>query len=203
MAVTLTEQWRVWPPGGSEIEWLVDGEGMHSNVPYDLVRELNNIGSYACGNWAQFVYNSDAATDITITPIESGEYFMMQFPVVIPRGAVRMLWTGAITNGASTTLSACTVYLSATPNAMGDLFDITQISPQYQSHAVTQTVSTAIYSLFADSTTGLTNVDGLGGFALSNTGWAQIAYLVFTVTVASAGGTAITMRDFTCWFLYE
>lgn len=206
MAITLTEQWRVWPAGGGEIEWLVDGEGMHANVPFDLVRQLNNIGSYCC-NWSQFVYNSDAGTDITFTtPGELGEFFLFQLPVVIPRGAVRMLWTGGITNGADTTLSQATVYLSATPYAApGPAFGATVLSSGYRSHAVTQSVSTAVYSLFSDSSTGVTNVDGVGGISISNTGWAQIAYLVFTATVSALGGfpTAVTMRDFTCWFLYE
>ncbi len=211
MAVTLTEQWRVWPRGGAEIEYLTDGEGMHSLVPYDLVRQLNNLGSY-CNPFVQYTMPPPIAdTDVTgfVQPGELAyETFVGQMPVVVPAGAVRMKWTLGLkvdVTGGPISVNYVSVYLSRAPytGTAGVAIVASGFDPATTQSTASQVTSTTAYRLYESVGDGISPIDRITSPISSNTGQAQMAYAIIAVGFTAAAGGGWYTKDFTVWFQYE
>ncbi len=216
MAVTLKEQVSLWPPatGGGFDDWLNDGEGMHSIVPLDLVRHLNNAATYV-QPWAQYIQSAVGGT-YSVSVTAAGEYALMQCPIIVPLGAVRMLWAaGLIRDTASgNAMTACSVYLSTTPyvaSAQGAAFVPTKLNVggsaagQQIARTVTINFTTAGYFLVDDSILGVTNYLAALNLVGNGAGAAYTSNVIVTVTMIGGSSAAVLpgIADFSCWFGYE
>ena len=105
MARTLTEQMRVPRTSDSPARWSGDGAPMHSAIPFDLVRWLNNAQSYREPTY-QFMHdasqnagvagtNSPPRTQYRVAAAGGGDgqVMLMQAPILVPVDAVRLCWS--------------------------------------------------------------------------------------------------------------
>lgn len=221
VTVTLSEQICAPPPGdGAYPDWYNDGEGMHTLIPHDLARSLNNLGSY-CQPWAQYVQqaipgiggSTDKNGETSITPAAgNGEYLIFQFPIVVPPGALKMFFTAGVTksSGAGTgTITAVTVYLSQIPytNTAGNgaaLFDrnglVTQSNNAVGMSQAQAIVNSNSYTLISDT---VTNCGDAAYQDAAANGSAAISNLIFTMSCDSPSSLVMGVKDFTCWFAWE
>lgn len=206
MAFTFTEQANLPPASANSL--TADGEGMHSLVPHDLVRGLNNLGTYV-NNHLHYVQGSPATTlhlsgrvSVTYTGT-ARECFLLEVPVFAPLWAVRMVWTAGA-RCVAVSQSNVKLYLAKTPyiGSASSAFDTTLLATGYKTRTVSVSITTGQYSLADDSSTGITPIDdnattlfspGIG----SNT--KRKGYAIVTAT----GGTNATVgvEDITLWFL--
>ena len=221
ITVTLSEQLSAPPPGdGAYPDWYNDGEGMHTQIPHDLVRWLNNLGSY-CQPWPQYMQSSaissgltggdrNGETSLSVTA-GAGEYLIFQCPVAVPPGAIKMYFTAGIKKGVAFgagTITYATVYLSQQPYTAtarsGALFDpnglvTSTTNPVGMRQAVNITTASS-YTLISDVVTNCADAcyqdpAGNGSIMTSN--------LIFTLTCASPSSLIMGVKDFTCWFAWE
>lgn len=221
MAITLNEQISIYPPGGGSgtTDWLDDGEGMHTLVPLDLIRGLNNLGSYG-SNWMQYVQQSNVGSggstdpngESIVTPTAGpGEYMVFQVPIVVPQGALQMLWAAGVTHASANpdVITAAKVYLSKFPYTAGalssTLFDPTTLVTT-SGAVVSSTALTSgwfgsnSYNFTLGTLTG--QDDATVGDNIGN-GSANYSNLIFTLTCSSVSSLVMGVKDFTCWFTYE
>jgi len=205
MAFTFTSQCNVPPASASSL--TADGEGMHSYFPYDLVRGLNNLGTYVNNHW-HYVQASAVSTGqregraYASYTASATEMFLLQVPAFIPLWAVRMAWTAGA-RCVAVSQSNIRVYLSRSPYAgvATDPFDSTLI-PASLSRTVSVSITTGQYSLADDSSTGITPIDDSATFLISpgtGSNTKREGYVIVTAT----GGTNATVgvEDFSFWFL--
>lgn len=205
MAITFTEQGNIPPASASSL--TADGEGMHSYFPYDLVRGLNNLGTYVNNHlhYVQGWANSTSETHGRFVSAVSttGEHFLAQFPVFVPLWAVRMVWTAGARNVSGTSMTNVKVYLSRTAyiGNRSTAFDATTLASGYKSRTVTVSLSAGAYSLADDSSTGITPIDdnvtrkfspGIGRDTK------RTGYAIITGTGTSS---TVAVEDFSLWFL--
>jgi len=209
MAITLTTQSHLLPSSGL----IADGEGVHSLLPFDMVRSLNNLGTFVCpfAQYAQSCAPSSSANpngEILSSVSTTAERFLMQMPIAVPEGAVRMYWHAGITiyAASSWTLSSVKVYLSRHPytGSFASAFSTNNLPADYQSSADTSTStgSTNAYHLRGPAT-GLTPIDItkiVRGTSNGQPPW--ISNLILTATCNLAAAT-VGIKDFTCWFRWE
>jgi len=210
MAITLTTQSHLLPSSGL----IADGEGVHSLLPFDMVRSLNNLGTFVCpfAQYAQSCAPSSSSNpngEILSSVSTTSERFLMQMPVAIPEGARRMLWVAGITiyAGSAWTLSDCKVYLSRHPytGSSASAFSTNNLPTTYLSHSdgLSDTGSANAYEVRGSSVAGLTPVDltrVARGLNDSKPPW--ISNLILTATCSLAAAT-VGIKDFTCWFRWE
>ena len=205
MAITYTEQACVPPTSTDSL--TADGEGMHTYFPYDLVRGLNNLGTYVNNHW-HYVQASninslqrDGRAYASYTG-SATEMFLMQVPAFIPLWAVRMVWTAGA-RCVAVSQSNIKVYLSRAPytGVASDAFDSTLI-PASLSRTASVSITTGQYSLADDSSTGITPIDDSATFLIS-AGIGSNTKREGYVIVTAAGGTDATVgvEDFSFWFL--
>lgn len=204
MAKTFTEQVNL-PPASAA--WDADGEGMHTAYSYDLVRGLNNLGTYV-NNHAHYVQGSSSTTAtadgaVTHSADAGEELFMLQIPILVPLWAKRLVWTvGA--KPATGTLSTVTLYLAKTPYTgnVVDAFSTANLTAGYKSRAVTVSLSAGTYGIADDSSTGVTPIDSDTCSDINaGIGW-HTKRLTYGIVTATAGTTAsIQVYDSSFWFL--
>lgn len=233
MAVTKTDQFNVWPIPGQTDDWLTDGQGVHTVFARDLVTQLNNIGSY-CSPWPQYMQSCTPGGAASVLGLvgtftaAAGEFTIFQCPIVVPAGAIRMLWTAGVTCVAATsaTIESAKVYLSSQPYTATTMtgtaaaFDPNGIFPRQRllGNVVTPissayfpvNLSAAGYKLVSDTDINL--VTGKGGVmgldpacvtVSSGTGQTRISNLIFTLKISQSTSLDFGVADFTCWFGYE
>ena len=214
MAITYTEQGNLPPIPTAALDaasLTADGEGMHSLIPHDLVRGLNNLGTYV--NPHVHYVQGASLTSLTgamgvVQVAYTGttrECFMLQIPLLCPLWAKRMVWTvGATCTAVS--LSTVKVYMSRDPYTgvagVSGAFDTTKLGTGYRSRSVSVGLSAGSYGLADDSSTGITPIDSdvsrdfnPGATSRGKRG----AYAIVTAT----GGTnaSLEIDDCSFWFL--
>jgi hypothetical protein len=228
MGVTRTTQLALPPSAGAY--QTEEGDGLHTLFAKDLVKGLNNLGSYVTGNRTCFVAGSDNAfgtislllgTGVTATT----EFYAGQHPVIMPRGnPTRMLWTaGARATGDTGTaqaaeVSAVTVYLAnrpytgvgpASPALTAQAFDATNLGTlgyNYVKRSKAATITDAagtsgVYGLYDDSAVGL--VAPFPDPILE--GFDQILYLIYTLSCkgGAAHAVRVALQECTSWWNYD
>lgn len=202
MAITFNEQANVPNASGVTTALDADGEGMHSLLAYDMVRALNNLGTYV-NNHTHYAQNQRNGR-LTVTYVGGArEIFMCQMHVIIPLWATRMIWTCGARGTVG--LTAVTVYLArelytGVDGATG-AFDTSNLATGYSSRAISVSASGGAYALAIDDTAGITpiNNDNSRGF---NFGSASNAKRHAYAIITASGGVndTLTICDFTCWF---
>jgi hypothetical protein len=226
VAITKTDQFQAWPPATTGDDWLDDGEGVHTIFPRDLATQLNNIATY-CNPWAQYMQSctafngKDGVLGTFVTA--AGEYPLLQCPIVVPPGAIRMFWTAGVVDASGTgTIESARVYLSTneyTKTLMGDsaaAFDYTGIFPRKRlfgnvyaapksSEYKPVNLATAGYRLVSDTQTdgGITGLDASCITVSSGTGQTRLSNVVVTLKVLQASSLSMGIADFTCWFGFD
>ncbi len=214
MTTTFTEQLRV-PPASNA--WDADGEGMHSLIPFDLIRGLNNLVTY-CNPHLHYVQNSN--NDLGIFHVAytgaGHECFIVQFPLLVPLWAVRAAWTaGAGPNAISgSSLSAVTLYIAADPytgiaglSGGGDAtsagaFDTTNLTPGYGARTKLTTVTAGNYGLIDDSGTGIALGNAMTRFISDGAVGVNTKRLGYAILTATGGTScALQVYDISVWFL--
>ncbi len=210
MAKTLTQQISLFPSSGATL--FTKGDPLHARLMFDGARAINNLWAY-CDVPVVFLMDPYGYTRVQMASNNvSQEFYVGQVPVMIPRGAKRLAWTVglnvAATVGETTTLTAVSIYLSATPyTGAVDVFDVTLLSPGYGFDTIADSLSAnnavGAYRLEDRSAVGMTPVKGLGESANG-----RLGYLIVTLT---GKGTVLEglnvnyadVRDFTAWVLKE
>lgn len=205
MSKTFTEQVNL-PPAGTP--WAADGEGMHSAIPFDLARGLNNLGTY-CNNHLHYVQGSSSTTTISDGVIESlvhdppQERFILEIPVLVPLWAYRLVWVAGA-KCVAVSLTAVTLYFAKDPYAgeRDDPFNTSLLATGYRSRAVSMSLTAGQYGLADDSSTGLDarsndvarDINAGIGLHTKRRGYAIIT---------STGGANATVQlyDTSIWFL--
>jgi len=208
MSKTFTEQ---STPPSTNID--ADGDGMHSVLPYDMVRGLNNLGTYVnpfihyaqSGSWNSST-GASGLVSVTYTGA-STERFMLQIPVVIPFWAVRMAWTVGARGMGATTLNTITMRLSKTPYTGPDgndgAFNAAGIATGSLTRAVSMSLLTGgAYALADDSSTGITPITSDLYQLVDTNGESKTRAITYAIVTAT-GGTSATVEvdDVTIWFL--
>jgi hypothetical protein len=208
MGKTFTEQ---GTPPSSNID--ADGDGMHTLIPYDFVRGLNNLGTYVNPHihYAQsgsYNLSTGASGLITVTYVgASSERYLLQIPVIIPFWAIRMAWVVGARGMGATTLNTITTYLSKTPYTGPDgndgAFNAAGMTTGYLSRAVSMsTLTGGAYELADDSSTGITPISGSLYQLIDSNGESKTMALGYAIVTGTGGASAtIELDDFTCWFL--
>ena len=190
-----------------------DGQGMHSLIPHDFVRGLNNLGTYV-NNHMHYVQGSGASMTVNAFTAINGrmqnfytgasrEMILFQVPVFAPLWAVRMAWTSGA-RCVAVSMSTLTVYLARDPY-FGDAtstFDVTLLSSGYLSRVASSLgLTTGAYGFSAD-TTGITPIDN-GCTRVFSPGQGRDTKRKGYLIVTGTGGTdaTVAVEDFTVWFL--
>lgn len=189
-----------------------DGDGMHSLIPHDLVRGLNNLGTfvnpfvhYAQSGSFNSISNATGLVSVTYAGASS-ERYMLQIPVRIPFWAVRMLWTVGARGMGATTLNTITTYLSKTPYIGPDgndgVFNALGMTTGYLSRSVSMSLLTGgSYALADDSSTGITPMSSAVYGLIDSNGESKTMALGYAIVTATGGASAtVQVNDCTFWF---
>ncbi len=204
MSRTFTEQVCI-----ANVTWAADTEGVHSFVPFDIPRQVNNLSTY-CNNHLHFFHGAaDASVSFSLSVGVSAarEAFLCQIPVKVPTWASKMPWTGGLACN-SGTITAMTIYASPYPyTGVGSdngtntgAFDLSNLTHGYKSRSVSLALTAGNYALADDSSTG---IDQPGEQTLKHNegafGSSIVLYVIITATTGS-GSNGIDLHDFSCWF---
>jgi len=190
-----------------------DGDGMHTLLPYDLVRSLNNLGSYVNPHvhYAQSgsfdpVSNATGKVSVSYTGASSAR-FMLQIPLLVPLWAARMVWVVGARGMGATTLNSITVHLSKTPYTGPDgnasAFNAAGVTASTNSpRSVSMSSLTGgAYELADDSTTGFA-IDSTAYQLIDTNGDSKTKGLAYAIVLATGGVNAsVEVDDCVFWFL--
>ncbi len=207
MAKTFTEQCEL-----VDFTWGGDSEGVHSFVPFDYVRYVNNLATY-CNNHAHFFHGASDSSGsnyrLTVGVDTASEAFMCQIPVCVPTWAARMLWTAGVTDDGfgGSSVTAATVYISPFPytGAGSDNgsnvgpFDVLNLTHGYKSSTVSVSTAGAHYRLADDSVTGILAPTDQSFQHDETFAKKLVTYAIITLTTG-ADNVGAVLCDFTCWF---
>lgn len=221
MAKTWNQQYHVWP-NFTTGTIFTEGDGMHSFVPFESPRILNNLLAYCARPVGYCQGGSAAVTYLQQSLATTGndrETFIAQVPTPVPKWAKRMQWTCAVKifadTAEDTSLSALTVYLS--PNhytgaggstSTADTFDTTMLNDGYRATSTAAVLSvddneTSAYTLVDEFTAGMVDPPGFNTVFPDGPG----AYLILTATGNGSGEATtannIKVYDFTWTFAPE
>lgn len=189
---------------------------MATRITVDLVKDLNNAGSY-CNPFVQLIAcpeireSNKSAYAVAWSPHDSSrEIYLAQAPILLPRGAKRMVWTADVRAlggpTSETAIDAITLYLSSHPylGPRGPTaFDPTVFPVGYMSRTVALSIDTTT------SETAFADDSGTGFVPPYPAGWQAdgkdfIAYLTATLTGFGAGESSVMAVDsLTAWFKWE
>jgi hypothetical protein len=213
MAKTLTTQVSMLPASGATL--FTKGDPLHARLMFDSARALNNLWGY-CDT--PVIYCMDPTGALRVQMSSGGvskEFFVAQVPVMIPRGAKRLLYTlganvAAPNDDDETEITSVNIYLASgiyTGPIVG--FDATKLAVGYGS------LATSPGTWFASGATGaylLIDVSGGDGLTpvrgLVETGGGREGFLILTVTgsgneVEGLNLNYADIRDFTAWVTKE
>lgn len=226
MSKTLTQQPYMFANTGRTL-WA-EGEGLATREAMDLVRELNNVYAYSSLRSSLVMgvqtresplgttnlYGLTGRTPITETTNAYAEMYVAQVPIVIPKGAKRLLWiAGAVAwsdVASSTQISNVNSYLADGLYTGPLAFDVTKLpGGTVTSRSIAVTIAGALgaaYDKAVDATTGIS----IGTEFARYVGSDRIMNLIVTLTLKSnIGGDEFLaqhwggIQDYTYWFLYE
>ncbi len=205
MAKTFTEQCQI-----SDRDWAGDGEGVHSYVPFDYIRYVNNLATY-CNNHLQFFHGDSASGTGRLLVGMTGaarEAFICQIPIAVPKWAARLLWTAGVSaEFGSSSITTVTTYITPYPyTGPGSdegtnltAFDINNLTHGYKTRPISLAVSVGNYGLAIDATTGMTLPSDQAFQHREAFGTTLVTYLIITIT-SGASDSTVVLRDFSCWF---
>ena len=183
-----------------------DGAGMHSLIPFDLVKSANNLVT-KCNPHVHFIACADGQGELGMgAPGAAREVLMCQFPVAVPTWSTKMLWTAGVSCYAGS-MSTVTVYLSpfeytgvgGTDGTNAGAFDTLNLTHGYDSSAVSLSVSAGNYGLAEDISDGVSGPVDHSFQHEEGFGRKLVSFAIVTITTAEADG-GVSLREFTCWF---
>lgn len=212
MSATLTTQMHL-PPGTGE-HMTVEGDGIHTRFTLDMVRELNNLGTYCNpkpfylqGCQGGYVQSGQLQNEV------SREYFIAQGVTKAPRGAKRLLWTAGLrplVGAATVDITEARLYLSEAHYAgqvAPNPFDLTALSLGYLWHGVSIVAAPDIYVLAADTTTGIENPYLPHPGKVIGRDDLMVNFILTAIAErTNTGGDPIALinvEDFTGWWVWE
>jgi hypothetical protein len=195
MSKTFTEQGYL---PNSTVTWDSDGEGMHSLLPYDFVRGLNNLGTYVNPH-AHFVADALGGASTLVASVNGREYMFIQVPLYIPLWATRVVWTvGAHCTLVS--LASVTVYLAKDPyiTTGATPFSSANLTAGFKSSTKTLSLTPGTYGLADDSSTGFTSLTDCSRAATTAPKGKRLTYAIVTAIGGAVASFEIVDCSFWC-----
>lgn len=219
MAKTLTNQVNLWPASDGGRLFGADAP-MHSEIPYDLAQDINNLATYVEPSFQFALTTNQRLGENTWTRGAEGgdgEIFLGEIPIVIAYDAAALCWTLGLvrdpggealihTNIQSVYMFICRQPAQGAVTAGRFINRAALDYVDYRQVVVNETSDDSVrkYKLVVDASPGWrTFRDKLPGAREVGFGDQATYVLVFTATIDSALSTEhVDTRELSLWFEY-